>query len=293
MKRTLTVAFSVALLLACSDDRELLAPTPPASHSAAADGPLGFIEEPRIGAYSPNVPNPRDRKAATEANLDRVFTFTGWVSFPPDPDPKKNQLLVLVDNFGDGGAFTGLTVVRSARASSEPKMVGGRLVYPFSIGPFKPFREVVGKPWPDGGTARIQIWAFNDTRIEELHGRDVDGVEGNPVRDFSAQSLVFADKDATPVRQADYGRGFQPLYPIPPYLGKNNKRGDPEQTRKYYRSVFTTPTGKSEPLLFPLLGTISRSLSTLKKFQERYFSQAFFIPPGVPLSLPGGGPEGG
>ena len=60
MKRTLTVAFSVALLLACSDNRELLAPTPPASHSAAADGPLGFIEEPRIGAYSPNVPNPRN-----------------------------------------------------------------------------------------------------------------------------------------------------------------------------------------------------------------------------------------
>jgi hypothetical protein len=182
MRRTLAVAIPIALLLGCQEDRALLEPTPSDALPAATGGPRGFIEEPRIGSYFAEV----------GTNLDREFTFTGWVDFGPGD----GRLELSVEQFGNKVVdHRGRLVVKFAQPSSETKQVDGRKVWRFSIGPIMPFRELMRvwesrkpppqpppEPWPDGGTAKIHIFArrFSDQKLTRLPGRDQDGVKGRP-----------------------------------------------------------------------------------------------------------------
>jgi hypothetical protein len=259
MKRipVLAVAVSVVLLVGCHEDQQPLAPTEPQSLQSSAVGPLGLIEEPRIGSYL----------AESGSNLEREFTFTGWVNFPPDPNPERAQLVVLVDRLGNGPSLP--VPVNTGRPSNQPEMVGGQLVYPFSIGPFKPFLELVNKPgnsnadpWPNGGTAKIQILAASPTRAEQLRGRDEDGVKGRP----EGPSLVFADRTIPPG--------------TPGYLGKRGQNGTEEDTRAYYQSVYVTSDGSEAPGQ-----TIWERLNSLDGFRARYFKTGFLSACHSPLSL--------
>lgn len=266
MKRALAIAIPVALLLGCGGgDREPAAPTGPAALQADAGGPQGFIQEPRIAEYNPNTTAPNDRSSATAANLDKDFTFKGWVDFPPD----QGELLVYVDDDGDSYPGNGSTLVRTAPPSSTTRTVDGRTVWTFSIGPFKPFREVVNaksfaRPWPDGGTGRISLYAhrLSDDARTLLRGVDRSGVKG---AEFGP-SLVFADVNATPVNQSSYST---PLYPVPDYLGKRNKTGTRAETDNYYNNVYVADDDRH-----PEDYTIAGRLFTLDNFRGQYFGQS-------------------
>ena len=149
MKRTLAVAIPIALLAGCGEEERSASPTAPAAEvAAAAAGPQGFIEEPRFGEYDIVAADPTSRSAATAANLDKEFTFKGWVDFPPS----QGELWVYVDDYGDSYPGNGSTRVRIAQPSNTTKTVGGQTVWTFSIGPFKPFRAAVNqksfaRPW--------------------------------------------------------------------------------------------------------------------------------------------------
>src|SRR4051812_46940725 len=98
MKRALVVVIPVALLVGCGDDERPTAPTGPAAEvAAAATGPKGFIEEPRFGEYDIVAADPTSRSGATAANLDKAFTFKGWVDFPPG----QGELWIYVDDYGN------------------------------------------------------------------------------------------------------------------------------------------------------------------------------------------------
>jgi mono/diheme cytochrome c family protein len=261
MRRLPTVAIAVVLIVACKEDQQSLAPSGSAAVGAIAAAPQGFIEEPRIGEYVIPVLNPTNRAAASAANLDQEFTFKGWVNFPPG----QGQLWFYVDHTGDSYPGNGSTRIRIAQPLSTTRIVGGQTVWNFSIGPFKPFRELVNqksfaKPWQDGGTGRINIYAFrfSDGQTANLPGRDRQAVRGNLFG-----PLVFADGDATPVSQSKY---IPPLYPVPDYLGKKNQTGTPAETEDYYQSVYITPNGLPAPAF-----SIRDLIPTLQQFKTRYF----------------------
>ncbi len=80
-------------------------------------------------------------------------------------------------------------------------MVDGRKVWKFSIGPFAPFREAIkvgeelgffcGKPWQDGGTARVSVFAtrYSDGESSQLRSLDSDDVP------LDAHDLIFVDRN--------------------------------------------------------------------------------------------------
>jgi hypothetical protein len=262
MKRALVVAMAIALLAGCGDEERPTAPTDPVGEvAAAAAGPKGFIEEPRFGEYDIVAADPTSRSGATAANLDKEFTFKGWVDFPPS----QGELWVYVDDYGNSYPGNGSTRVRIAQPSNTTKTVSGQTVWTFSIGPFKPFRAAVNqksfaRPWQDGGTGRINIYAVrsSDGAITNLQSRDRQSVKGNLFG-----SLVVVDKEATPVTQKKY---TQPLYPVPDYLGKKAQTGTPAETEDYYRSVYATANGAVVSGL-----SIRDIIPTLTSFQSRYF----------------------
>ena len=224
--------------------------------------PEGLVEEPRLGAFIITPSNPRDRNAGTAANLDQEFTFKGWVDFPPG----SGELWVYVGCDGDSYPGNGILRIRITSPSDTTKTVDGQTVWTFSIGPFKPFREAVdnnlniwcGRPWLDGGTARVGIVAYrySDGASDLLPFLDGDGVR------LENHDLIFADGSPDPTTQGQYD---SPLFQVPAYLGRNNKTGTPNDTTAYYGSVSVDPDGKDSDR------TISKELPTFKDFKKRYF----------------------
>lgn len=225
--------------------------------------------------YAIDVPDPKDRKTATDANLDQTFTFEGWVDFPPGA----GELLLAADDDGDSYSANGVTLIRTFQPSSTTKNVGGRLVWTFALGPLAPFRAVVDRkplaqPWRDGGTARINIYArrFSDGAVTSLRARDSDGVNGNEYGE-----VTFADGNATPETQNNYST---PLYPVPDYLGKKDQTGNVAETLLYYLSVSTAYDGRTDGMAFPRR-SIWNELQTLQAFKSRYFFGVSGQPPNL------------
>lgn len=251
MRRTLAVVIPVVLLLGCQEDQQPLAPTPPEDLPGVVGGPKGFIEEPRIGSYF----------GGPGSNLDREFTFTGWVDF----GPSDGRLELYVEQFGNGvRGHRGRLEVKRAQPSSETTMVEGRKVWKFSIGPFEPFSELMRvwrssnqssleapQPWPDGGTAKVHIYArrFSDQKLTRLRGRDRQGVKGLP----DGPSLVFSD--------------LRFVLEDPPYLGRKGTQ-PPGSTEDYYKSVYVTANGRRVEGL-----SIWDFLPTLETFKATYFGR--------------------
>jgi hypothetical protein len=224
--------------------------------------PEGLLEQPRLRGFNINPSDPKDRDAGTAANLDKEFTFTGWVDFPPGD----GELWVYVGCDGDSYPGNGQLRIRIAYPSSTTKTVDGRTVWTFSIGPFKPFQEAVnndlgiwcGRPWQDGGTVRVGIIAYryHDGASNQLSYLDRDGTR------LEFHDLIFADHSLTPATQNQY---YTPLYAVPAYLGKKDQTGTPDETQIYYESVSVDENG-SDPTQ-----TIWTELQHLKDFKKRYF----------------------
>jgi hypothetical protein len=244
--------------------------------------PQGLLEEPRLGGFNIDPLDPRDRAAATAANLDTEFTLSGWVDFPPG----EGELWIYVGCDGDSYPGNGEFRVRVAQPSDATRTIDTRTVWNFSIGPFKPFREAFtlaeesggwcGKPWQDGGTARVSLYAYrySDGEASQLTYLDRDGV---PVE--NSHNLIFADHNATPLTQFGYVQLIggvipfpAPLYFPPAVLGKKNQTGTPEETKAYYQSVFVDPEGKGPHQ------TIWNKLRRLKDFKQRYFPAPSLYP---------------
>jgi hypothetical protein len=258
------VAVSLLLLVGCHEDQPTLGPTSSEALPAAVGGPRGFIEEPRIGSYF----------GGPGSNHDRVFLFTGWVDFGPGD----GRLELSVEQFGNGVRdHRGRLVVKLAQPSSETKIVAGRKVWKFSIGPLEPFSELMRvwefsrprplpppQPWPDGGTGKIHIYArrFSDQKLTRLPGRDRQGVKGQP----EGPSLVFSD--------------LRFVLDDPPYLGRK-ETGIPYSTEDYYKSVYVTANGSRVEGL-----SIRDFLPTLGAFKARYFGRCENLPDTLRVEAP-------
>ncbi len=242
---------------------------------ALADGggtnpPKGVLQSPRLQVFS-SQSLVIDREQGTASNLARSFTFKGWVDFPPSA----GELWIVVGCDGDSFPGNGTRRVKVFQPSKTISLIGGRTVWRFSSGPFQPFLEAVtqaeasgewcGKPWQDGGTARVSVIAhrFRDGQTSELVYRDQDGVR------IQAHDLIFADADRTPDTQRFY---IPSLYPVPQFLGKKDQTGTAKETKTYYQSVFVDVLGQNPKQ------TIWNSLPTLRHFRERFFrTDGFFF----------------
>lgn len=231
---------------------------------SSAVPPEGLLEAPRLAGFNINPTDPTNREAGTAANLERKFTFKGWVDFAPG----QGELWIAVSCDGDSYPGNGTLRIKVAPPSNKTRIVDGRKVWTFSIGPFRPFRQAIvvgqqlgrfcGKPWQDGGTARVSVFAhrYSDGDRSELTYLDGDGLE------IKFHDLIFADHNLTPVTQSQYNT---PLYAVPPFLGKGNKTGTPSETEIYYQSVYVDENGVDTSR------TILSELATLQAFKTRYF----------------------
>jgi hypothetical protein len=232
-----------------------------ANSASPAPPPKGLLEEPQLGGFD-IAPLETNREAGTTANLQKEFTFKGWVDFPPG----EGELSIFVRCDGDNYPGNGTLTVRTAQPSNITKSVNGQTVWTFSIGPFKPFQEAVnnklgvwcGQPWLDGGTARVGIVAYRyrDGASSELPFLDRDGYR------LAFHDLIFADYSLTPATQDLYVPA--PLYPYPAYLGMK-PRESKQDTENYYKAVLTDEKGEDTRR------SLWDALPTLKKFKERYF----------------------
>ena len=242
------------------------------------ESPRGMLDSPRLSGLNidqvPEAPSPsRTRESLTQSNIGQEFTFEGWIDFAPG----QGEIWIYVGCDGDSYVGNGQLRVKVGAPSDETEIVDGRTVWRFSIGPFKPFHEAIdegassgmwcGKPWQDGGTARLSVYAYrySDGASEQLTYLDDDGV---PVE---SHDLILADHNETPVTQGQFigARYTDPLYPEPDFLGKKHQNGLQIDTQLYYKSVSVDSvrngyTSKD--------ATIWKALPKLKDFKRRYFT---------------------
>src|SRR5262249_40534935 len=64
--------------------------------ASSALPPEGLLEEPQLGGFD-IAPLETNREAGTTANLQKEFTFKGWVDFPPE----EGELSIFVGCDGD------------------------------------------------------------------------------------------------------------------------------------------------------------------------------------------------
>lgn len=247
--------------------------SPDLSPHNAMRPPQGLLEYPRLSSFSiapvGEFRGSKDRETLTAANLDKPFTFSGWVDFPPG----KGELAIVVGCDGDSYPGNGTLRVKVAQPSDSTRTINGRTVWEFSIGPFTPFRAAIevgeelgiacAKPWQDGGTARLSVLAtrFSDGASSPLTYLDYERV---PVK---SHDLILVDRDETPVTQGQFpNRTYHtPLYEVPNFLGKKNQTGSPGETETYYKSVYVDLLGRDTRQ------SIWSKLPKLKDFKKRYF----------------------